>query len=368
MKRERTPLGRLLDVPADEERLQASWTKVSARLGPRKRSWVAPAAAVAALAAAALLILAWPPAPPTALSTADGRPVETVLTGSPQDARTVALSDASELTLTAGTEVEALESSSTRLALALRRGRARFSVTPGGPRRWTVDAGPVTVEVVGTIFTVERTETSVDVSVERGRVVVRGEGVPDGVRSLAAGEALHVALEIARLDPRPEVREPGLTPAIEPSLEVDHAVEAIAPAARPVEPTVGSEVEPAEAPARTAESLLAEADAARRAGHVDEALALLAEAAGRHEEGASLAALTRGRLLLERGRPDEAARDLRRALRGDLPPMLAESAEARLVEALARSGDVEGARQIADAYLRAYPEGQWRARVEELVR
>lgn len=360
MKSERTKLGRLLDVPADEERLQASWTKVSTRLGPRKRSWVAPAASVATLAAAALLILAWPPAAPTALSTADGRPVETALTGSPEDARTVALSDASELTLTAGTEVEALESSSTRLALALRRGRARFSVTPGGPRRWTVDAGPVTVEVVGTIFTVERTETSVDVSVERGRVVVRGEGVPDGVRSLAAGEALHVALEIARLDPLPDVREPVIAPAIEPT-EVEPAP-AIAPAVRPtIEPTI-------EAPARTAESLLAEADAARRSGHVDEALALLAEAAGRHEEGAALAALTRGRLLLERGRPDEAARDLRRALRGDLPPMLAESAEARLVEALARSGDVEGARRVADAYLRAYPEGQWRARVEELVR
>ena len=48
--------------------------------------------------------------------------------------------------------------------------------------------------------------------------------------------------------------------------------------------------------------------------------------------------------------------------------MLAESAEARLVEALARSGDVEGARQIADAYLRAKADAEnARRRAEEDV-
>lgn len=50
-------------------------------------------------------------------------------------------------------------------------------VQPGGPRRWQVEGGLATIEVVGTAGRLR-------VSVQRGAIVVRGEGVPD--RALSA--------------------------------------------------------------------------------------------------------------------------------------------------------------------------------------
>ena len=77
-------------------------------------------------------------------------------------------------------------SPSSRAAAPLRRsGRA-------GPRRWQIECGLATVEVVGTHFDVERSPGRLRVAVARGQVLVRGERVPDRVRRLAAGEALEV--------------------------------------------------------------------------------------------------------------------------------------------------------------------------------
>ncbi len=63
-------------------------------------------------------------------------------------------------------------------------------------------------------------------------------------------------------------------------------------------------------------------------------------------------------------RADDAVADLRLALRQGLPPSLAESARARIVEACARLGDHEGAAQAAAEYRRLHPRGEWRARVD----
>ena len=67
---------------------------------------------------------------------------------------------------------------------ATRRGGVRFEVEPDGPRRWTIETGLATVEVVGTVFEVERAPGAVDVRVERGVVVVRGERVPTIMREV----------------------------------------------------------------------------------------------------------------------------------------------------------------------------------------
>jgi hypothetical protein len=68
----------------------------------------------------------------------------------------------------------------------LARGRARFSVTRRPDRRFVVHSGDVEVVVVGTRFVVEREGGQVRVSVEEGKVRVRG---PRGdARLLEAGE------------------------------------------------------------------------------------------------------------------------------------------------------------------------------------
>ena len=83
------------------------------------------------------------------------------------------LSDGSTINLAPGSRLEVLENTAKTFVSILRTGSARFAVRPGGPRRWTVEAGLATVEVAGTQFTVTRTPGNVEVSVEHGIVLVR---------------------------------------------------------------------------------------------------------------------------------------------------------------------------------------------------
>ncbi len=162
--------------------------------------------------AALLLVLLWrgpvvvvvdakhPSAPPAEpLTLASGAPLEPV--DAAQGSVELVLTDASRIRLAPGARVVPLASTESRLDVLLERGSADFSVTPGGPRRWTIAAGPVRVEVVGTEFRVSRAHDRVDVQVSHGIVLVSGPGVPNGVQRLTAGQNLHVAS-------RPSVDEP----------------------------------------------------------------------------------------------------------------------------------------------------------------
>jgi len=80
--------------------------------------------------------------------------------------------------------LEVLNNDQSSFSTALRRGRATFEVHPGGPRRWTVEGGLATIEVVGTEFTLERGPESAGGHRAPGRGAVRGEHVPDRVQKL----------------------------------------------------------------------------------------------------------------------------------------------------------------------------------------
>ncbi len=176
----------------------------------------------------------------------------------------------------------------------------------------------MSVEVVGTEFTVERREDHVRVAVRRGIVVVRGEGVSDGVRRLEAGQELDV--RTSRPTPLP------LGTAEPPEAEV---VAAALPVPRFVRVSTGL----------AAAELLAEADRARMEGDLPRALAALAELVDRHAASpeAPIAAFTEARLLDEAGRDGEARRWYARALRLGLGPPL--SARAREVLERSEGGD-----------------------------
>jgi ferric-dicitrate binding protein FerR (iron transport regulator) len=84
--------------------------------------------------------------------------------------------------------------------LAIEHGAASFQITENPARRWFVEAGPFVVSVRGTDFTVvwEPQQQQVEVRLRRGRVVVNGPVVGDGL-VLRPGQNLTVSLPKAEV-------------------------------------------------------------------------------------------------------------------------------------------------------------------------
>jgi transmembrane sensor len=380
------PLGEHLDKPHDEAALARIWQGIDARY-PRRRARRAPAIAlVSALAvagAAAAFLLARRDAGP--LRFADGRALTSV--EAPAGGALVQLSDGSRVELFSGARFEPLESSGSLFVAVLESGSAGFDVRPGGPRRWRIECGLATVEVVGTHFTCDRSPGRLRVAVQRGAVLVSGERVPDRVRRLAAGETMEVA-ESPRSAPAAAepVTTPGAPEAAPGATAPEHAaLPAAAPAPAPSPSSsaawrelarrgrhdeafaaLGSAGIRRESRHLGVQDLFALADVARLSGHPADAEAPLARILADHvaDPQASLAAFALGRLELDTlGRPDRAAAVLARALALGIPQSLREDVRARLVEAYARAGDRPAARAAAQDYLREFPSGRYAATI-----
>ena len=241
------------------------------------------------------------------------------------------LRDGSEIVIESpATVIKKKRESDTEILFELEAGAAHFEVVPKPSRVFRVNAGPATVEVVGTSFNVTRKQSRSEVTVERGRVIVSWNG---GSRVLNKGET-------------------GTFPPTEEKLASDAS--ASVPAARDTATSRG------ETPSG-AEALFASADKARKEGRPDQALGYLKAITDRHsgDPRAPLAAFTRGRVLLESlGRPREAAQAFAqaRALSGKRSA-LSEDALAREVEAYAAAGESGLARERAELFRRNYPKG-----------
>ncbi|HET6149579.1 MAG TPA: FecR family protein [Polyangia bacterium] len=191
MNQLRYPLKDRLQDPVTERALQRVWRGIdeqSPRRHRRRRLHKAALAVLAIIASAGLgLAVHLRQIAPLRLS--DGRPLRAVDASAEA---VLALNDGSRIHLWPGTYFEPIESSSSTFTAVLHRGEARFDVRPGGPRRWLIECGLATVEVLGTEFHCRRTADRLRVSVERGTVLVRGQAVPDRVRLLTAGDSLEV--------------------------------------------------------------------------------------------------------------------------------------------------------------------------------
>ena len=304
-----------------------------------------------------------------------------------QDALHTVLADGSHIwRRDAHSEVTVAQTSPLRSELELVRGAARFEVTRREPRLFRVRAGDVTVEVLGTVFDVERVASRTRVSVSRGRVAVsfHAERV-----ELAAGEAgiFPPSGEAARLE--------GASGGVADELE-SSAAQPAAPATSPRSSGPAPHVRPKTAAARArglsaapswrapaeqgeferayellarsptpvaddVEELLLAADAARLSGHAAAALPFLQRVVERHgrDSRASLAAFTLGGVLMQQlGRPREAESAYARSRELAPNSSLAEDALARQVEAASRAGDAAQARKLAGEYVARYPSGR----------
>jgi len=295
--------------------------------------------------------------------------------------------DGARITVGPATRLDVLEQAAHNVTLALRQGLAQFDIRPGGARHWQIESAGVTVEVVGTQFSVERSPNTVRVEVQRGRVLVRGAAVPDQVQALDAGRVLIV-------DTAREGQLVSKARAEPSASQVQPATSALSPSRPPMRGTASNQLVTAQSwrqaafaqewqlawdtlgpdgvvqQSRQTESvtdLFALADVARRSGHPEASVGPLQILVESHAQDprASVAAFTLGRVWLDAlGRPSEAVTAFQRALALDLPVTLAEDAQARLVEALAKSGAPAQSRAAAELYRSRYPNGTRRADVD----
>ena len=294
------------------------WAVLS-RLDGRQRSRT-PALAVAFAAAVVLAIVGWRelrPRPDLVASPPPPRPAS--------ESGGQILADGSRVIPDGpATVLDKTIESDDHVLYELKTGGARFEVARRPSRAFRVHAGPVTVQVIGTRFQVQRLENRSRISVTEGRVLVSWWG---GSRELGAGE------------------EGSFPPQT-----------ASAPAAPAAAPTTTRRRAPELGP----DALFAQADRARKAGKPEVAIAHLRTVIDRFpaDPHAHVAAFTIGRLLLESlGQPRQAAASFEQSRMLAKGAPVAEDALAREVEAWAAAGDRAQARRRAELYRQLYPKG-----------
>jgi len=357
------PLRESLQDGCDEADLQRVWRKLQHKparraKGQRVATWGLALAACLALCVFAWVLVRNPAEPAGPLAMADGGQIAS-LAVEPDDApASVPLDDGSRIELTPDTRVEVLENDGHSFRTVLRRGGGTFDVRPGGPRKWTVECGGIAVEVVGTRFTLDRQAGWLQVDVERGVVVVRGDHVPDRVLRLEAGQSARVATD--------DASSTALAGSASPPASCAPA-ESAAPvqsAPAPSEPLPSATASTA-ARNDAVDAWLREADTARLDGDRSRAAQLLQrviQTAPKGDPRRALAAFSLAQLEMQ-DRPGVAAESLNGALDAGVPIGMQEDTWARLVQAYARSGDLERARQAAREYEQRFPNGSRLAEV-----
>lgn len=348
------PLKDELRAPFDDRDVHRMWARFDASRS-RPRQPILPWVVATAAAVVALVALLSHPADPAPLRTKGG--AELVLRA-PLSPGLLELDDDSRISVDLGAELVPLVSSPREVAFLLEEGRATWTVTPGGSRRWTIECGLARVEVVGTRFSIDRRVGRVEVEVEEGTVLVRSSLLQTGLARVSGGERLVVEA------PRPPAVDSKPPPAAPPPVSAPRS-----PSDKPAKPR--SEVEPKEEePPRAEESvpqLLAEADDERRAGRYEAAAGRFEEILSEHasDPRAGLAAFSLGKIEREvRDRPGAAAVAFQRALALGLPAALVEDAYVRLVDAHLAAGDREAAESAAQLHHARFPNGRSTARID----
>jgi transmembrane sensor len=395
----REPISDVLETKLDHGAARRIWQGVSARRLEKRRARERRNIAVAfmtGLCAAVLVLFATgllttaprprevaievPPAPlvPTA-------PIDWPAFAAPEPAaRKLEFTDGSRIDLAAGGRLAQLENTGRSVVFLLKGGHADFDVRPGGPRRWSIEAGIATVEVVGTRFAVTRTRDRVVVEVEHGTVLVRGERVTDRVQRLVAGDRLVVESEELAAAAPASATSGGARQASSAPAPVNEPLRAAVAAPPPANAwrelaqegayaeayrNLGAEGIAGSSKTADLEQLLALADVARLSGHPRDAVAPLERASREHADDprAAMAAFMLGRVHLDSLQdPAAAVRAFQAALAQKLPQALREDAYLRLIEAAAKAGDRAVARAAWNAHRAEFPnstrkpgEGPW---------
>lgn len=373
-----SPVRKVLRSGLDELAPGRMWRRIQHRRASRVRvprmigAWAFGVATVL-FVAIAFVALRRPTEPSGALRLRGGVDISAMAAPSPLP-RSFVFSDGSRVGLGAEGRLEVAENDGKAVVAILGAGSAQFDVRPGGPRRWTIECGLATVEVVGTTFTIDREPGRLHVAVKRGVVLVRGERVSERIQRLTPGQSIDVFGPVSEGPPRDTASGPVTSNAPPP---VGDELPASAPRstwrdlahggdyARAYR-VLGSDGLQNVVKSGVVADLLTVADVARLSGHPTEAVVPLRRVVFEHprDPAAPVAAFTLGRVELDAlGDPANAADAFARAIALGIPQGLAEDAYVRLVEARSRAGDAVGARETAAQYLQRFPAGSQAATV-----
>jgi len=352
-----------------------------------RRTWTFPAFALAGTVVAVVALL-WVRAGPSELHASfHGQALaeQTRLVASSPDGEPLDFSDGSRIVLNNHSEISVSRLSRERAQIELNRGSLAARIKKGTGRAWAIDAGPYSVRVVGTEFSVDwdREQAELEVRVTEGRVLVVGGDLP------AAGVAISAGGRFVRHN------RPG-KPAAPQKLEGSSAVQAGVPepAAEAARRPGLSTTEPSwRSAAQSAQYALA-LQSAERAGYEDllkslpeKDLLLLANTARyagsaararqallglrsrfARSPSAPVAALMLAGLAEDHAKnPGEAATWLRLFLKESPQGELSAGARARLLGILVRQGRQSEARSVASDYLRYHPQGPYASKARAVL-
>jgi hypothetical protein len=357
--------------PATDAQLLELWTKIERtearqlRRARQLRAGAAGAAVVGALIGFAALPRAFAPAP-----VASSAPMNEPAAAAIEAPQQLSLVDGSRLVLSTGTRARVLAMRSDEVRVRLERGQVDCEVAPDRGRRFIIEAGGFEVVVTGTRFTVVAeagagSASDVAVSVERGSVQV-WEASQRLLASLGAGQRWASERPAGLIEPPDAGLEAA--PHVAASHRAASSAASSAPAAsagaasRADSSRAGSgaprAAATAPAPRSDASTLLARASAARRAGHLPDAVAALERVVLDHprDERAGYAAFLLGRIQLDSlGDARAAVESFSFAAAHPGSGFFQEDAEARRVEALARAGRRPECADARDRFLAKYP-------------
>jgi hypothetical protein len=293
-------------------------------------------------------------------------------------------SDGTEIELGPGSKGRVVEVTGDGARVVLAAGSLRAHVVHRPRAHWTIAAGPYAIEVTGTAFEVEWSDTSAQLtlSLHDGSVVVRGPSLPEGLR-VGAGQ---------RLLARANTGEAQLS-----SLVAEQPREGVPVAGHDGGST--TPLHPAPRPLPTWSEMLAEGnfrgvleaaeargiDASLNRGSLADLVALADSARYLHDRAlakrgllversrfagsadARGAAFVLGRMADDGGSRDDAIRWYDKYLSESPSGPFAAEALGRKLEALVESGDSVAARSVATEYLRRFPHGAHRAYARDHV-
>ncbi len=313
----------------------------------------------------------------------------------------LSFSDGTVLMLDSGTRAHVVDLAPNGAQLALENGSLEANVVHTGASAWSLSAGPFSVRVTGTKFSLswDPELERFSIRVTEGSVGVSG-AVVGAERPVRAGEMLIVSVPEQRLQlsneepaaeqPAPTVADlpapPALARANEPSSTLP--VGAPSPSAHGPNPDgwlkLAQQGRLREAYASadavgfddtcrsaTAADLLLLGDAARLAGRSDRASDALQQLRRRfpNDLRGAAAAFMLGKIAFDRGTGDRSAANwFATSLREQPNGSLAREAAGRLIEALRRAGDGVGAQRAATDYLTRYPNGPHAPLARSLLR